>query len=246
MVHRSVWTAWRRLSAPGHLLVRATPCVCPLLQGDENRRDVCDSEAVGRSTLCVRDCHLLCMTSILVYEEPAIITQVTNRSAISTSTSLIVFFCWPSAILAGCVCGQLQMVRSSLRDQGKPLDKGALFTAVLCVSLLRWGLQLHRVHIASSTPCEAQSYAPDIAWSVASSDSAVIVAFRGANPFTQVPTALRCLLHCKFKVSRIMHSVWLMLSRGTPPLSVLPSKVPLEHSAICHLTLPRHAMCGPA
>ncbi len=49
----------------------------------------------------------------------------------------------------------------------------------------RWGMQLHVLQEAPAHLSSAVGYVPDMAWMVASTDAAVIVAFRGANPLTQ-------------------------------------------------------------
>lgn len=51
----------------------------------------------------------------------------------------------------------------------------------------RWGLQLQALHEAPAHLSAAAGYVPDVAWLMATTDAAVIVAFRGADPFTQVP-----------------------------------------------------------
>ena len=49
----------------------------------------------------------------------------------------------------------------------------------------RWGMQLHALQEAPAHLSAAVGYVPDMAWLVASTDAAVIVAFRGADPLTQ-------------------------------------------------------------
>eukprot|EP00208_Stichococcus_sp_RCC1054_P007925 CAMPEP_0206150406 /NCGR_PEP_ID=MMETSP1473-20131121/38282_1 /ASSEMBLY_ACC=CAM_ASM_001109 /TAXON_ID=1461547 /ORGANISM="Stichococcus sp, Strain RCC1054" /LENGTH=612 /DNA_ID=CAMNT_0053547905 /DNA_START=321 /DNA_END=2159 /DNA_ORIENTATION=- len=58
--------------------------------------------------------------------------------------------------------------------------------AVVRKVLAGWGLQLQALHEAPAHLSAAAGYVPDVAWLMATTDAAVIVAFRGADPFTQV------------------------------------------------------------
>lgn len=97
------------------------------MQGDAFG-DNLKSCSIGDTSFSVRDCHLLCMASMLVYEEASTVGAV----------------------------------------------------------LSQWGCNLHGGHSTPASFSKARYYVPDIAWSIATTDNAVIVSFRGANPFTQV------------------------------------------------------------
>ena len=61
---------------------------------------------------------------------------------------------------------------------------------VTCLGTVRWGLELLAFHCSPAHESPVSGYVPDLCWLVAASPAAVVVAFRGADPFTQVSALL--------------------------------------------------------
>ena len=100
-------------------------------------------------------------------------------------------------------------------------------------------MKLHEVevHTVAHLPGAVSRYAPDVIWLVASSATAVIVAFRGANPFTQVPFTTH---------ADVVHSIWphITYASGIRADSAEPFAVRSEEMDVPRSRLPDYAIRG--
>lgn len=67
-----------------------------------------------------------------------------------------------------------------------PLGFGPLHAERCTNPCCRWGLQFRAWHCVPTHAAGACGYVPDVIWMALTTPAAVIVAFRGADPFTQV------------------------------------------------------------
>jgi hypothetical protein len=78
------------------------------------------------------------------------------------------------------------------------LRSGLLSTCLKPESCYRWGLQFRAWRCVPTHAAGACGYVPDVIWMALTMPAAVIVAFRGADPFTQVAA---CISVCSVRAS---------------------------------------------